>query len=135
MDIAIGYLASDKPFQNRLGPQASAQGGGGEKEGGKEEEAEEGDEKGTEGAAQAAVPLMEALCDTVWGVDAMVSYVALIDNDFATHTYLEQIHSSVLCGSRYCTYNTLVACAARYDTVDGLRLSFFHFFLRVCLSV
>ena len=54
VDIAVDYLASDQPFQKRLG------GEGGD-----------GDEVSPRN------PLMELLCDTLWGMDAMVSWVGL----------------------------------------------------------
>ena len=47
VDIAVDYLASDQPFQKRLG-----------------------DDGGDGGGAMS--PLVELLCDTLWGVDAMV---------------------------------------------------------------
>lgn len=49
-DVAVKYLASDKPFQTRLGS-----------------------ERRGEGTAEWAVePVVEVLCDTIWGVDGMV---------------------------------------------------------------
>lgn len=51
-DIVVKYLASDEPFQKRLGEQ-------------------EGD--GGESGEWSVDPVVEALCDTLWGVDAMVS--------------------------------------------------------------
>lgn len=80
--VAIDYLASDKPFRKRLGVHEDQGEGSGDNEGG-----EAGKEKGAaaggkgerpggkvEGKEDGAAvePLVEALCDAVWGVDAMV---------------------------------------------------------------
>lgn len=51
-EVAVKYLASDKPFEKRLG-------------------VGEGDEGDSAGCAEMAME--ELLCDTIWGVDAMVS--------------------------------------------------------------
>ncbi|CAM9203719.1 unnamed protein product, partial [Laminaria digitata] len=51
VDIAVDYLASDQPFQKRLGG--------------------DGEDGGGDGGG-AVSPLVELLCDTLWGVDAMV---------------------------------------------------------------
>lgn len=80
MDLAIDYLASDKPFQNRLGPRAEEENKGDEegKENKQDKQEENGDGDGDatgqegEGRVKTAEPLLEALCDTIWGVDAMV---------------------------------------------------------------
>ncbi|CAM9136680.1 unnamed protein product, partial [Hapterophycus canaliculatus] len=77
--VAIGYLASDKPFRKRLGVR-EGEGSGDEEEGeeGKEEGAAEGEGKGGggndkgKGDGTTVEPLVEALCDAVWGVDVMV---------------------------------------------------------------
>ncbi|CAN0009641.1 unnamed protein product, partial [Ectocarpus fasciculatus] len=73
VDLAISYIASDKPFQTRL--RAEEEGNGGEQgEEGVGEEKVGGDKKGTEDAQAATepLPLQEAICDTIWGVDVMV---------------------------------------------------------------
>lgn len=54
MDIAVDYLASDQPFQKRL----VADGGDGD-------------------VGSPRNPVVELLCDTLWGVDAMVRWVGL----------------------------------------------------------
>lgn len=95
MDLAIGYLASDKPFENRLGARPEGdeeskgdgegkenQQEGTEKE--KEKEEGEADEGGglekRAGGAAAVEPLLEALCDTIWGVDVMVRMMGRLDD-------------------------------------------------------
>lgn len=78
VDLAIDYLASDKPFQHRLGPRGE-EGSEGDEEGKENKQGEKGEEGGKEGEEKTAAepspsPLLEALCDTIWGVDAMASH-------------------------------------------------------------
>ena len=74
VDLAIDYLASDKPFQHRLGPRGE-EGSEGDEEGRENEQGEKGEGgKGEEKTAAETSPLLEALCDTIWGVDAMASH-------------------------------------------------------------
>lgn len=75
VDLAISYLASDKPFQARLRAREEESGGGEGEEGGAKGGVSEEKEAGTEDSQAAAepLPLQEALCDTIWGVDVMVS--------------------------------------------------------------
>lgn len=107
VDLAIDYLASDKPFQNRLGPRTEGDEEGKEN---KQEEAEkqkgDGDGAGKEGggkSASAAGSLHEALCDTIWGVDAMVRPID-IDVLLTQGSFLQQCRV-LLCGN--ISYNDL----------------------------
>lgn len=71
-EIAVKFLASEAPFENRIGStDANAEAN---KEADAAGDGTAGDVNIAEVGGQSHVsPVVEALCDTLWGVDAMVS--------------------------------------------------------------